>query len=683
VTLSFFKSKPAETEEQRRERVRTEYMEACIEMDALAEKALLQIEEYFWNTYRCRVRIGFELEGTPARNEGFAPSEELIEDINNRYIQTTSVMDGDVLTLVERNVIDCEVSGFEYNFLEYTIKTGANLPQRAIASVPKARAIMQQIAKDYGFGQFHFSEYDPVYHPRATSHPMRTSVSLWRAHLSADTAHPTWANITGHDIIRNHATSGNSLRVLEAGMLFLAPRVTSYNRFDARNPAAPLYFYVKNRDIVMGETGRGVLAFAGEREMTFRIENRLPCQDTRPAVAAVVVLLSVSAGLDGAITFTQEKGDMPIGKDELDAYDAARPIPKHRKEAMSSGKPGSGNACFNEMKRVIGKDLTNDFYKGFSSFLQKMDAHDELMRTEFEEKKTKDVAGPERLDVLAAVKHLRQLAVHGYAKREEAKPQVSVGAPETQMPDAVAAKLDASLERFRPYLDDYFQIFTRLREDIFELNEMERKESFLLRDIGNKRAGQLVACFDRTWDYLYEEEQLVAAAGRQFRMDDMSRIQRIVQYVCNLITQQTMGDLIREADWLLLWGGATQCLPKADVQAQAMAEMTEYLLDTMCKSDGATRSMVAAFDAASRLYRALVEYEGMVQAIDNPLEGMAKFIAMVRGEAEHFAGINIADEAALTAEYGNEVSFLGVMMPTKMFVQTIVPHLLLLGFVKK
>ncbi|MFZ4111427.1 MAG: AMP-binding protein, partial [Polymorphobacter sp.] len=479
----------------------------------------------------------------------FAPDAELIERINDQYIGAETLMDGGVLTLGARNVIDCDVAEFEYNFLEYKIKTGANLPLRAVAAVPKARAIMQQIAKDYHFGRFHFSEYDPVYHPRATSHPMRTTVSLWRAHIGEDTAHPTWSNITGNDLIRNHATSGNSLRVLEAGMLFLAPRPTSYNRFDARNPAAPLYFYVKNRDFVHGETGRGVLGFAGEREMTYRIENRIPCQDTRPAVAAVVTLLSMSAGLEGAITFTQEKGDMPIGKDELDHYDASRPIPKNRKDAMASGKPGSGNACFGEMKRVVGKELTNDFYKCFSSFLMKMDAHDELLRTEHEEQKTKDVSAAQRLDMQLAVAHLRQLAIHGYSKREEAKPAVRVGAPETVMPDAVKAKLDASLERFAPYIEDYYQIFTRLREDVFELNESERKDAFLLRDVGNKRAGQLVACFDRTWDYLYEEEQLVGSASRQFKMDDMSRIQRIVQYVCQLVTQQTMGDLVREQDW--------------------------------------------------------------------------------------------------------------------------------------
>lgn len=675
-----FKKPIIESQEERRTRVQAEYSDACAEMDVLAEKVLEQIEAYFWDRYRCRVRIGFELDGTPARNEGVAPDEALIDEINNRYIQTDTVVEGDVLTLVERNIIDCDVAEFEYNFLEYKIKTGANLPLRAVAAVPKARAIMQQIAKDYQFGQFHFSEYDPVYHPKATSHPMRITVSLWRAHIAEDSAHPTWANVTGNSLVRNHATSGKSLRVLEAGMLFLAPRPTSYSRFDARNPAAPLYFYVKNRDLVHGETGRGVLAHAGEREMTFRIENRLPCQDARPAVAAVVTLLSMSAGLDGAIRFTQENGDLPIGSESLEPYDAARPIPKHRKEAMSNGKPGASNACFTEMKRVVGKDLTNDFYKCFSSFLLKMDAHDELLRAEYEAKKGKDLAAEQRLDLTLTMAHLRQLAVHGYAAREQAKPGVRAGSPETIMPDAVMAKLDASLERLRPYIDDYYQIFTRIREDVFDLNESERKDTYLLRDIGGKRANQLVACYDRTWDYLHEEEQLVGPLGRQFRMSDMHRIQRIVQYLCYIITQQTMGDLSRELDWPQLWGGATTCLPKPDVMAQATSEITDYLLDIMSKSDGATRSMIVALDAASRLYRTLVEHAGIVQSIADPLAGMHSFIAMVRGEAEHFNGINILDESALIKTFGSELTFLGITMPTKQFAHSVVPHLKLLGF---
>lgn len=665
------------------EQLRQDYALACDQIDALAQEAVNKIEAYFWQTYRMRVRIGFELDGVPTNNEALSPDVALITEINRDYIKQEMPEDESVNSydVVESNVIDREVADFEYNFLEYKIKTGALLPQKAVGAVPRAKRIMQRIARDYNFGRFQFSRFEPTFDKDATVQPLRTNISLWRASGGSKSgADPGWVNLSGEDLIRGHGTGRKALRVLETGLLFLAPRESSYVRFSGEIPSAPHYYYVKGRDQVNGESGQGVLAFAGDHDHTKRIECRLPCADARPGLTAMVVMLSVSAGMEGKVSFANQSGHQLVGNPSLGSYSAAREIASERKRAQRAFKASGRNACYAELKRICGKGVADKLFKNYRKFLAIQDAHDEMLARDVQHAMDHDIAYEDRTDPEALIRHLKALCLLTVPKPE---PREGEENEDEEDPRDIAGKqLDHSLQILNPYLDATFVALGEMRRAVWELPLNERHDLSALRDIAESYGLPLVKQFDKLWDFLAEEDKLASGAEGMMNMRDMGRVQMIAQYMSHFVLEQGLGDLCENKHYAVMLGDKNIYVMKEEARAEATAYLTQFLINVMLKPrpKKAMVNMMASFETVSRLYHEIYGHVKLQEGSDTALDGMTRFLFVLHKEAERIGVFEYQDEEILTKTLGAKFRFAGKTVSADHFLEDIAPLLKKIGF---
>ncbi|MCI5049553.1 MAG: glutamine synthetase [Rickettsiales bacterium] len=682
--LKFWNRKPPLSAEDERKAVFAAYESACLNLDKAAEEAVELIDADIWNRYHCRLRLGFALDGVPAKNEDSAPEADELRRINRDYIEKEVRHKNKD----ELSVLDYEVSAFDYSFLEYTIQTGALLPKRAIAAAPKAKRVMQRIARDLGFEQFRFSPYElgheASFEEKVSVSPQRVCVSLWRAIGGGDSGeHPSWHNITEDPLIRGHATGRDSLNVLAASMIWMAPRENSYSRYGDETPSSPQYFYCKDRDSVNGDSGHGVWAFMGKKAQNKRLENRLAGGDARPSLAALGTMLAVSAGLNGKITFPDAEEINPSGQEKLDAYEPDRAIPTNRGKVLKMFKAGPKNAAYAELERIAGKPRADAIFEATHAYIEALDKRDALVRAQAEAGEIEDVAYTDRMDRDAIIRHVEKLChmrLQMIRDAEQLPHELEEEGEKPLLSDEEAAQFEKSLMQLQSFTNPYFTVCERVRTALWEVPEEEREDRYVLQQIGNVTAPLLSPLFDRLWDYLCDEEKLVSPQSRAFKMSDMSRIQTIAKYLTSFIMEQTLGDLLKEEYVPAIWGGTHSCLLHADMQEEARAHLAKFAADIMTAPRAEVWNMDRAHDALNQLYHSFYEMAGGMQNPKTPLEGITRFIAKLHAEAASFKGVILTDKADVQRRFGAELEFMGLTMSADDFASILGPHLIQLGY---
>lgn len=681
--------------------IRADYEAARRKVDDVALEVIRVLEEKLLARYQIIPRFGFEIDGTPDKNQRKLLTKDEIKKIRQRYTTHTptdyvtvgapAIPDGGGASLDSEEVvassyldrpetvIDKEIADFEYNFLEYQIKTGALHTEKAIKAVEKARAAMQEIAKEHGFGKFRFTAYEPDYSPNQPVNPMHTNLSLWRQCQDRATGTTYEDNVTFNPTIRDYHGCEDAMNIYRDGMLFLAPREISYHRFQNQNPSTPRYFYVNHQH---GKGRQGAMSFHAERRHSARVELRLPSQDTCPSAAAMLTLLATYHGLSKHLIQDGHGEGNLVG--DLDvSYDYHKSqIPRTREIAQNRfDAQHEGNTCLAAMRQHCGKDLADKMYATYRDFLAKQQAYDHVLEEEYRASGVETKDDPKRFDVSPLLDLLRGLRTKNISHDLESNAHGIQNIKDGAAPDILPlypmrsqheALLQTFFDGLRPIVQEMMEIAKDIRGDVQALSFEKRNDVKALAKINGKHMRRSDKAYGALLGYIDTALEATFPNNTRYMAKDTERAWNVGKYITNAIVEQSMGDLIMPQNYGAVWPNCPAYLMSDETHRRAERDI-QHVLDAIAYQDiekDKKRSM-RGLDALGEIAASLRERRDDFDHAQTPLAATAALFAQIQAECDKFRDIDATDIHDVTQKFGNHVTFAGVSFSTKEFVADI------------